>query len=100
MISDKEIDRVVAASAKFKPALLAARYHADTDQIELRLSWCTLLVDRRQVAELRDVAQHDLETITISSVGLHVESADIDVNAGGLLIDIANKIARQGEKSV
>ena len=100
MISDKEIDRVVVASAKFKQALLAARYHADTDQIELKMSWCTLLVDRRQIAELRDISPHDLEAIAVSSVGLHVESADIDINAGALLIDIAGKIARQGEKSI
>ena|SRR5437868_5523242 len=46
MISDTEIDRVAAASAKFKPALIDARYHPDTDRMELVTPWCTLLVDR------------------------------------------------------
>jgi hypothetical protein len=100
MITDRDIDRVVAASAKFKPAVLAVRYHADSDRIELRMSWCTLLIDRQQIAELRDVSPHDLETITVSAVGVHIEPANIDINAGGLLTDIANKIARQGKKAI
>ena len=100
MISDAEIERVTNASAKFKPALLGARYHADSDQIELRLSWCTLLIDRRQIAELRDVSQHDLEGITVSPVGLHIHSVDIDINAGGLLTFVAAKLARHGERSL
>jgi hypothetical protein len=100
MISDAEIERVTNASAKFKPALLGARYHADSDRIELKMSWCTLLIDRRQIAELRDVSPHDLENITVSPVGLHVHSADIDINAGGLLAFIADKLGRQAEKSL
>jgi hypothetical protein len=99
MISDKEIDRVVTASSKFKQALTGARYHRDSDRVELRTSWCTLFIERRQIAELRDVSQHDLETLTISPVGLHVPGADIDINAGGLLAFVANKLARQAEKS-
>jgi uncharacterized protein YjiS (DUF1127 family) len=100
MISDAEIERVAAVSAKFKPALTGARYHADSDRIELITSWCTLLVDRRQIDELRDVSKHDLETITVSAVGLHVEGADIDINAAGLLSHIGRKLARQAAKSI
>lgn len=100
MISDTDIDRAVAASERFKPALVGARYHADSDQIELRMSWCTIFIDRRQVAELRDVSPQALETISISSVGLHIEGADIDINAGGLLADIAKKLSKQAAKSL
>jgi hypothetical protein len=99
MISDAEIDRVLTASAKFKPALLGAAYRANTDQIELRLSWCTLLIDRKQIAELRDVSPHDLETIAVSAIGLHIEKLDIDINAAGLLAALAAKLARQAQKS-
>jgi hypothetical protein len=100
MISDAEIERVTASSAKFKAALIGVRYHADSDRIELRTSWCTLLVDRRQIEELRDVPKHDLETIELSAVGIHVESADIDINAAGLLSHIGRKLARQAAKSI
>ena len=100
MISDAEIERVVAASERFKPALIAARYHRDSDRVELTTAWCTLLVDRRQIAELRDVSQHDLETITVSSVGLHIDSVDIDINAGGLLAHLARKLAKDATKSL
>jgi hypothetical protein len=100
MISDAEIDRVAAASAKFKPILISARYLAASDQVELVTSWCTLLVDRRQIDELRDVSKPDLETITVSAVGLHVESADVDINAAGLLSHIGRKLARQAAKSM
>lgn len=99
MIADAEIERVAANSAKFKPALIGVRYHADSDRIELRTSWCTLLVDRRQVDELRDVPKHELETIELSAVGIHVESADIDINAAGLLSHIGKKLVRQAAKS-
>lgn len=100
MISDADIDRVVAASERFKPAIVSVRYHADTDRLELSTSWCTLLVDRREIAELRDVPQHALETITVSPVGLHIESADIDINAGGLLAHFAGKLAEQAARSL
>lgn len=99
MISEAEIDRVLTASAKFKPVLLGAAYHAETDRIELRLSWCTLLVDRKQIAELKDLSPADLATVSVSPVGLHVENADIDINSAGLLGSVAAKIARQAQKS-
>jgi hypothetical protein len=100
MISDAEIERVAAASAKFKPVLTGARYLADTDQVELVTAWCTVLVARRQIDELRDVSQGDLETLTVSPVELHVESVDIDINAAGLLSHIGRKLARQAAKSM
>jgi hypothetical protein len=100
MISDAQIERVAATSAKFKPALIGARYHADSDQVELTTSWCTLFVDRRQIDELRDVSKHDMETITVSAVGLHVEAADIDINAAGLLSHIGRKLVRRAAKSI
>lgn len=100
MISDTDIERVLAASERFKPMLLGAQYHADSDQIELRMSWCTLFIDRRQIVELRDLLPDDLETINVSPVGLHVESEDIDINAAGLIASIAKKLTKQAAKSV
>jgi hypothetical protein len=100
MISDTDIERVLAASERFKPVLIGARYHADSDRIELRMSWCTLLVERRQIVELRDISPSALETISVSPVGIHVDSEDIDINAAGLLASIAKKLAKQAAKSV
>src|SRR5947208_2823863 len=99
MISDADIERVAATSAKFKPALVGAQYHADSDRLELSTSWCSIFVDRREIAELRGLSQRDLKTITVSAVGLHVEAADIDINAAGLLSHIGRKLAREAAKS-
>ena len=99
-MAEETVDRVLSASERFRPVLIGARYHADTDRVELTMSWCTLLVDRRQIVELRDVSLHDLDTISVSAVGLHIERADIDINAGGLLTALAKKIGKQAAKSV
>ena len=100
MISDADIDRVVAASERFKSVLVGARYHADTDRVELVTEWCTLLVNRREIAELRDVSRHDMETLAVSPVGLHIEGADIDINAGGLLASLAKKLGKAAAKAL
>ena|ERR1700676_3593607 len=92
MISDQEIERVIKAGTEFKPALLAAKYHADTDRVELVTSWCILIVDRQRIEELRDLPLHALETIALSPVGVHVDSANIDINAAGLLSDISKQL--------
>ena len=45
------------------------------------------------------LSERDLATITVSDVGLHVESADVDINAAGLLSHIGRKLARKSAKS-
>ncbi|HEV2097922.1 MAG TPA: DUF2442 domain-containing protein [Stellaceae bacterium] len=100
MISDSDIERVRSASAKFKPTVIGARYHAESDQIELRTEWCTLIVNRQEIDELRGVTPHNLEAVTVSAVGLHFDDADIDINAAGLLEYLGKKLVKQARKSI
>ena|SRR5437762_3728619 len=92
MISAQEIERATKASEGFKQAVLAARYDADRDRIELVTAWCILIVDRQRIEELRDLSPHELETISVSPVGIHVDSADIDINAAALITDISHQL--------
>ena len=100
MISEADIERALAASEHFKPVLVGARYLTDSDRIELEMSWCTLSIDRRQIAELRNVLPEALKNISVSATGLHVDSDDIDINAAGLVDWIARKLAKQAAKSI
>ena len=53
MISEQDVQRATAASAQFRPAILSAKYHGDTDCVELETPWCILIVDRQRIAEPR-----------------------------------------------
>jgi hypothetical protein len=92
MISAQEIARATKASEGFKQVVLAARYHADGDRVELVTPWCILIVDRARIAELRDLSPHDMETISVSPVGIHIDNADIDINAAGLIADLSRQL--------
>jgi hypothetical protein len=95
MFSEQDIQRATAARAQFRPAILSAKYHGDTDRVELETPWCILIVDRQRIAELRTLSQTDLETITVSAVGLHVEKADVDINSAGLITDIGQQLGKE-----
>ena len=92
MISEQDVKQATDAGAQFRQAILSARYHGDTDRVELETPWCTLFVDRQRIEELRELSQTDLETITVSAVGLHVEKADVDINSAGLITDISKQL--------
>ncbi len=92
MISEKKIRRAVQASTQFRPAILAAKYHPDSDRVELAAGRCTLLVDRQRIEELRGLSPEDLRTISVSAVGVHIDSADVDINSAGLIADIARQL--------
>jgi hypothetical protein len=92
MISEKEIERETNVGTHFKQAILSAKYHGDTDRIELETRWCILIVDRQHIEELRTLSQTQLETITVSAVGLHVEKADVDINSAGLITQISQQL--------
>ena len=92
MISGQDIQRAAEAGAHFKPAILSVKYHRDTDRVELQTPWCTLIIDRQRIEELRGVSQTDMETISVSEVGIHVDNADIDINSAGLVTDIAKQL--------
>jgi hypothetical protein len=81
--------------AQFKQAILSAKYHAETDRIELETRWCILIVDRQRIEELRVLSQTDLETITVSAVGLHVEKADVDINSAGLIAYLGQQLENE-----
>jgi hypothetical protein len=99
MISEQEINRVAQASEGFKPAILAARYLADSDRVELVTPWCILIVERARIEEFRKLSPADLETISVSEVGIHVDKADIDINSAGLITEISRQLESEVSKS-
>src|ERR1700758_2819487 len=92
MISDQEIEMATKVGTQFRQAILSAKYHSDTDRIELETPWCTLIVDRQRIEELRSLERTDLETITVSAVGLHIEKADVDINSAGLITHFCRQL--------
>jgi hypothetical protein len=92
MISQQDIQKATAEGTKFKPVILAAKYHRDTDRVELVTQWCVLILDRNKIDELRHLSPNEMETISVSAVGLHVEKADIDINSAGLITDISKQL--------
>lgn len=95
MLSEQDVQRATDAGAQFRQAILSAKYHGDTDRIELETPWCILIVDRKRIEELRQLSQTDLETITVSAVGLHVEKADVDINSAGLITHISRQLENE-----
>jgi hypothetical protein len=95
MISEEDIRRATEAGTQFRQAILSARYHRDSDRLELVTSWCTLFVDRQRIEELRKLEQTDMETITVSAVGLHIDKADIDINSAGLITEISQQLEHE-----
>jgi hypothetical protein len=95
MISEQDVERATQQGARFSPAILSAKYHGDTDRIELETPWCILIVDRQRIEELRQLPQSDLEAITVSAVGLHVEKADVDINSAGLITYISRQLENE-----
>lgn len=95
MISEEEIKQATNVGTQFKQAILSARYHSDVDRIELETPWCILIVDRQHIEELRTLSRTDLETITVSAVGLHIETADVDINSAGLITQISQQLENE-----
>jgi hypothetical protein len=92
MISERDIKTAIEAGRHFKQAILSARYHRDSDRIEFETEWCIIIVDRHSIEEFRSLSQDDMETISVSDVGVHIDSADIDVNSAGLITEIAKRL--------
>jgi hypothetical protein len=95
MISEQEIERETNVGKKFRQAILSAKYHSDIDRIELETRWCILIVDRQCIEELRTVSRTDMETITVSAVGLHVDKADVDINSAGLITYLSRQLENE-----
>jgi hypothetical protein len=92
MISDREIQQAIAASEHFKPAILAARYYRDSDRVEFETTWCVIIVNRNEIEEFRALSPNDMETISVSDVGIHIDNVDIDINSAGLISEIAKRL--------
>jgi hypothetical protein len=99
MISDQEIARVVEESGNFKPAVLACRYDAKTDSVELVTSWCTLVVDRKRIVEFSSATPHDMEAVYASETGIHIDAIEIDINSAGLITDLCQQLENEVAKS-
>jgi len=92
MISEKEIENVVAHDEKFRPAVLSCRYHAENDRLELVTSWCIIVVDRSRIDELKSLSHDQMESIYSSETAIHVDSADVDINSAGLVANICKQL--------
>jgi hypothetical protein len=88
-------DRATEGDTEVTQAILSATYHRDADRLELVTPWCILIIDRQRIEELRQVSQTDMETITVSAVGLHIENADVDINSAGLITEISQQLETQ-----
>jgi len=99
MISAQEIERAAKASEDFKQAIIAVHYHRDSDRIELVTPWCVLSIDRAEIHELSGLSANDLEGLSVSATGIHVESADVDINSAGLITDIARRLETEAARS-
>jgi hypothetical protein len=95
MISDGDIRRATEGDAEATQAILSVKYHPDTDRLELVTPWCILIVDRHRIEELRQLSEADMETLTVSAVGLHIESADVDINSAGLITEISQQLENE-----
>jgi hypothetical protein len=95
MISESEIAQATNVGEKVKQPILSAKYHNDTDRVELETPWCVLIVDRQRIEELRSLSRIELETITVSAVGLHVENADVDINSAGLITYLSRELEKE-----
>lgn len=95
MISQREIEQATNVGEKIKQAILSAKYHGESDRIELETPWCILLVDRERIEELRPLSRSELEIITVSAVGLHFEKADVDINSAGLITYLSHELQKE-----
>jgi hypothetical protein len=95
MVSKRDVERRTEEGRKFVPAILSARYHHNTDRVELVTPLCTLLVDRAKIDEFRQLSPTDMDTILVSAVGIHIEAADIDINSAGLITFIARELEKE-----
>jgi hypothetical protein len=95
MISEQEIEQATKVGTQFRQVILSATYHRDTDGIELETPWCLLIEDRQRIEELRTLSRTDLETITVSAVGLHVDKADVDINSVGLISYLSGQLENE-----
>src|ERR1700739_3192209 len=95
MVSKRNVEGKTEEGRKFAPAILSAKYHRDTDRLELVISWCTLLVDRAKINEFHQLLRPDVDTISLSAIGVHVEAADIDINSAGLITLMARELEKE-----
>jgi hypothetical protein len=99
MVTDKEIKRAVELGTKFAPVVQRIQYHRKSDCLEFGMGWCTLTVDRKHIEELRDLLPSEMEAIYLREEGIHLDTADIDISAAGLIAALAHELAEQADKA-
>jgi hypothetical protein len=99
MISEQEISRAETDGLSFRRAIISARYLPDSDKIEIETPWCTIVIRREAIPELRDVTPEQMRSLSVSAVGLHVDAADIDINGAGLITAISQGLQAQAANS-
>ena len=83
MISEQDIQRATQTGARFQ---------AGSVEFGDAVVHCTLIVNRQRIDELRALSQTEMETITVSAVGVHIERADVDINSAGLITHISQQL--------
>src|SRR4051794_37617413 len=99
MISERDLEQANVANAQFRPAIRSVRYDADSDRVELETEWCTLKIARSRIEEFQGLSSGDLEGIYVSHYGVHIDSANIDINAAGLITQLARQLEKEVENS-
>lgn len=99
MVTEVEIHKAAKRGSKHPAMVRAVRYHPDSDKLELTMEWCTLLVDRKHIEEFKDVSKTAMEGVYLSPEGIHLDDADIDINAAGLIAALAQQLAEQALKA-
>ena len=99
MVTEAEIHKATKRGSKRLTIVHAIRYHRDSDKLELTTAWCTLLVDRKHIEEFKDVSKTAMEEVYLSPEGIHLDNADIDINAAGLIADLAHQLEEQALKA-
>jgi hypothetical protein len=92
MISDKEVRRALEAGRRVRPAILSARYLAESDSIELVTAWCKLTVRRDKIEYFRDVPASAMANLYASELGVHIDECDVDLNSAGLIEYITTQL--------
>lgn len=98
MVTEAEIQKAAKRGSRHPSMVRAFHYHQDSDKVELTTEWCTLLVDRKHIEEFRHVSRSAMAEVYLSPEGIHLDDADIDINAAGLIAALARELEEQADK--
>ena len=99
MVAETEQNRALEAGARFKPAIQAAHYDYDKDELILETRWGKLAIPRAEIGIFKDVKPENMCEIYASHTGVHIDDIDLDVNSAGLLTEVFRHLGLALESS-